>query len=62
MTIFLTYCNILIHLKGGNLQKRIIEKKLEVGEPIIKKWLMQAASALNFLQTEGFIHRDLKPL
>jgi len=54
--------NILIHFKGGNLQKQIIEEKLEVGEPIIKKWLMQAASALNFIQTIGLIHRDLKPL
>ena len=46
-------------LQGGNLKEyRKYQKKLKV--KLVKKWLKQILSALDFLHSNNFIHHDIK--
>ena len=46
-------------LQGGNLNEhRKYQKKLKI--KLIKKWIKQILSALDFLHSNGFIHHDIK--
>ncbi|XP_013388890.1 serine/threonine kinase-like domain-containing protein STKLD1 isoform X2 [Lingula anatina] len=57
-------CIVMDHYKLGDLEKVLKQKrdkKENIEELIIKKWLGQIVEALVFVHKKGIIHRDLKP-
>lgn len=50
---------VMPFIKGGELYK-IYEEQKRFGEEVVKFYAAQLASAIGYLHSKGYVHRDLK--